>query len=212
MIESTNPYSSQNTPARFYGLIIIKDLQDFYAYRDSAYGLIVQSITNKGKQPAGYDIRPVSPIDDFNTVSNVPGGVNNYNGDWSISSAVITDTGASFSGVGNTALAGQMPQSRWLTIFGTELLSAAPGAEVAWRFKNGANTKALWMIQDLWGWNSSGSAGFPKAAAQIIPVWNPSEPVYHIVYATAARTIYDVHYSLWAEPTGTTITGNLVRA
>ncbi len=205
---STGPQVNQRTPSRFFGLTAIKTFDQFYQYRDSAYALVVQSIMDRKKSPAAFDTRPVTPIDDF--TGKLPGVTNNYFGDWSIAAATITDTGGSLAGTGNTILTGTMPNDYWLCVWGTELLTATPAPEVMWSFKSGQNSKAIWFLHDLFGWEAANER--PKAVSTTMPVWGPSAPVSHIVYCTGSRIVYDVHLTIWAEPSGQTVTSVALQA
>jgi hypothetical protein len=199
-VTSVNKSVSQQAPTRFFGLQVVYTIDDFYQARDTAYGMMVANIDAMGGNTANYDVRPVSPIDDFGLLQGSP--TNNYAGDWSISSGSISDTAGSLGTAGNPILKGTMPQNRWLTMYGTQLLSNPPGPEIAWKFLSGANIKTIWLLQDIWGWQD---VTRPKCISTTIPSWNPSDLIAHTLYATGSRIVYDVHWTLWAEPVGYTI-------
>jgi hypothetical protein len=206
-VTSVSQTASQQAPTRFFGLQVVSSLGDFYSARDVAYGMIVANIQSLGGLPANYDVRPVSPLDDFGLFQGST--TNNYAGDWTIAAAAIADTAGSLSTNGNTILNGQMPQNRWLTMYGSELLTNPPAPEIAWKFKSGMNIKSVWLVQDIWGWQD---VTRPKFTTPTIPSWNPSDLISHVLYATGSRTVYDVQWTLWAEPTGTTITASNLTA
>jgi hypothetical protein len=204
---SSSTYSSQRAPTRTFGTIVIKTVDDFYTYRDAAYALTVNSIQQWGQTPAAYDVRPISPVDDFGLFT--PLSTLSYSGDWSIASGALPNTGGALNATGNLILNGTMPQQRWMVLYGTELLTNTPAPEVMWKFSSGSNVKSIWFVQDLFGW---ASIERPKLASNQIPVWGPANPCTHTLYVTGQRAVYDVHLTQWAEPTGYTITASNVTA
>jgi hypothetical protein len=202
---NTSPLVSQSqaAPTRYFVLIPLRDVGDFVYYRELAYGNLVSRIVGKGGIPADYDVRPFLPADDG---AQFQGSVtNNYAADWSILASAVTTTNGLFSG-GNTILTGQMPQDRFLILYGTEVQTPGTPPEIAWKFLTGSNIKTGWMLQDLLGWE------YPRCGTLQQPNWGPSELITHSVVSVASAAIVDVHYSLWAEPQGTTITASSLRA
>ena len=84
---SQNPAQSQRRPTRYFVLHPIRSLEEFFRYRELAYGNIVGKIREDGKTSAAFDVRPVSPADDF---SGSTFTTNNFAGDWSIAASAIT--------------------------------------------------------------------------------------------------------------------------
>jgi len=206
-VSNVSQIQNQLTPTRFFGLKVVYTLDQFYEARDAAYGMTVGKILQVGGTTTNYDIRPVSPLDDFTLLQG--SATNNYAGDWTIAASAITDTAGSLGTAGNTILNGTMPQNRWLTMYGSELLTNPPGPEIAWKLKSGANVKTIWLVQDIWGWQDITR---PKFTTTLLPSWNPSELINHTLYAAGSRIVYDVHWTLWAEPTGYTITASNLTA
>jgi|GEM_PF-5887181 len=203
---STSPLTSQSqaSPTRYFVLNPLRDVGDFVYYRELAYGNLVSKITGKGGIPADYDVRPFLPGDDQSTFQGSP--TTNYAPDWSILAANVTVTNGQFDGAGNPILTGQMPQDRFLILFGTEVQTPGTPPEIAWKFTTGSNIKTGWMLQDVLGWE------YPRCATLQMPTWGPSELIGQYLIAVAQAAVVDVHYSLWAEPQGTTITASSVRA
>jgi hypothetical protein len=196
---SVGPIVSQGTPSRYFVMDPIKSVDEFRNLRDAALGLLVGKIQEVGGLPANYDVRPVSPLDDFNLFQSTA-VASAYAADWSIVAASLTNVTASLSSAGNAIVNGTMPQNRFLTLYGTELQTQGTPPEVMWKFASQANVKSIWFVQDLLGFD------YPRASTRQVPVWGPSEISQHYVYVVASQPVTDVHLSLWAEPVGTTIT------
>jgi len=199
---TVGPFQAQNSPARYFVMDPIKGIDDFRNYRDGALGLLAGKIREKGSTPATYDVRPVSPGDDLISIQ----AASSYAGDWSVASGAIGSTGSSLAGAGNTIVTGTMPQDRYTVFYGTEIETPATPPEIMWKFSAGANVKSVWFLQELLGFE------FPRAVTRQAPVWGPSETFTHVLYAVAAQPVVDAHLTLWAEPTGITITASTLRA
>lgn len=195
---------SQGLPTRLFVLDPVKNIAEYQVARDAAYGLIMGRITGKGGLPGDYDVRPISPGDDLTSANFATSS--NYNGDWSIGSASITETTGSFLTGGNTILSGTMPQDRYMVFYGSEIQTPGSPPEIGWVFKSGANVKAWWAFQELLGFDH------PRAIARLAPVSGPSEPVAQLCISVAALAVQDAHLTLWAEPIGTSITAANLRA
>jgi hypothetical protein len=182
----------------------VKSVEELMNVRDLAYANIVGKMVEKGQMPSSYDVRPVSPYDDL--TANTTFTTQQFAPDWSILANVITDATGALTGTGNTILAGAMPQDRFLINYGLAIETPGSPAEVMWSFKGGANTKCVYFLQDLMGYEH------PRAVTSIMPCWGPTDPLTWLVYAVAARPVQDVHYTFWGEPTGTTITASNLRA
>jgi len=198
----SGPFNSQNAPARFFVMDPIKSIDDYQRLRDGALGILTQKLREKGQISQSYDVRPVSPLDDLISVSTG----SSFAADWSIASAALSNTTASLSSAGNTILAGTMPQDRFMVIYGTEIQTPGTAPEVYWKFTAGANTKSIWFLQDLFGFE------FPRAVTRQVPTWGPSEPCNAICYVVNQQPVVDAHLTLWAEPASTTITATTLRA
>jgi hypothetical protein len=203
---SSSPLVSQSqaAPTRYFTLIPLRDVGDFVYFRELSYGNLVAKITGKGGIPADYDVRPFLPGDDQSQFQGST--TTNYAPDWSIAAASVTVTNGLFSGAGNLILGGQMPQDRFFIMYGTEVQTPGTPPEIAWKFTTGSNIKTGWMLQDVLGWE------YPRCATLQQPTWGPSELIGQYLIAVAAAPVVDVHYTLWAEPQGTTITASAVRA
>ena len=205
---STSPLTSQSqaSPTRYFVLIPLRDVGDFVYFRELGYGNLVSKITGKGGIPADYDVRPFLPGDDQSTFQGT-NPATYYAPDWSITAAKAgVDTSGTFDGAGNPILTGQMPQDRFLILYGTEVQTPGTPPEIAWKFTTGSNIKTGWMLQDILGWE------YPRCSTLQQPIWGPSELIGHYLITVAAAPVVDVHYTLWAEPQGTTITASSVRA
>ena len=199
---SVGPIVSQGTPSRYFVMDPIKSVDEFRNLRDAALGLLVGKIQEVGGLPANYDVRPISPLDDFG-LFQATSTANGYAADWSILASTValgSTLGASLAGTGAAIINGTMPQNRFMTLYGTELQTQGTPPEVMWKFASAANVKSIWFVQDLLGFD------YPRASTRQVPVWGPSEIEQHYLYAVASQPVTDVHLSLWAEPVGTTIT------
>jgi hypothetical protein len=207
---AVSPINAQLTPARFFVMDPIKSIDAYMQIRDAALGLVIGKIQEKGSLPANYDVRPITPVDDFGLFT----GTSPYNGyamDWSISTGASSGQiggtiYTSLSGAGNTIVYGTMPSDRYTAFYGTEIQTPGTPAEVYWKFTSGANIKSIWFLQDLLGFD------YPRASTRQVPVWGSQEPCTHVLYTAAQQTVVDAHLTLWAEPVGTTITASNLRA
>ncbi len=193
------PTVPQKTPTRLFllkPLDIVTGLGTFEQYREMAYGLVVGRILQFGQLPASYDVRPANPSDDFATLTS------SYGSDWSITAADVTVTDGKLGGAGNTILSGTMPTNRFFTVYGTQIQTPGTPVEVGWLFKSGNNVKTAWVLTDLWGYPN------PRAVTGQMPLYGSNDPMTHTLIADAAQPVIDVHYTLWGEPSGTTITAS----
>ncbi len=198
---SPNPSQSQRKPTRMFQLHPVKSLEDYFRYRELAYGNIVGKIKEAGQTVNNYDVRPASPADDFASITT-----NNYQPDWSLLSSVITVTDGKIGGTGNTVLSGSMPTNRFLLLYGTSIQTQGTAPEVAWVYKSGANVKNIFQLDELFGFEH------PRALAELMPAWGSDDAITHNVVAVSAAAVWDVPYSYWGEVTGTTITASNTRA
>ncbi len=194
---------SQGTPARIFVLDPIKSIAEFQAARDAAFGLLIGRVQGKGSLPANYDYRPISPADDLTTANYATSA--NWNPDWSIGSASLSATTGSILSSENTILSGVQPQDRYMVFYGTDVETPGTPVEVGWVFKSGSNIKAVWLLQDILGFEH------PRAIARLQPVYGPSDSVAITAAVAAQAPITDVHFTLWAEPLGTTVTAANLR-
>jgi hypothetical protein len=199
---SLGPFNSQQSPARFFVMDPIKSIEDYERLRDGAFGILAGKMTEKGQIPQAYDVRPISPLDDLMSISTG----SSFAADWSIASSALSNVTASLSSAGNTIVSGTMPQDRFMVIYGTEIETPGTAPEVYWKWSAGANTKSIWFLQDLFGFE------YPRAVTRQVPTWGPSEPVTAICYVVAQQPVVDAHLTLWSEPNGTTITASTLRA
>ena len=201
---SAAPFQSQRTASRLFVLNPVKSVEEMMRQRDLAFANVATKMVEKGQIPAAYDVRPVSPYDDFSGNSTFT--TVNYAPDWSVTAAHITDTSGSIAAAGNTLVTGTMPQDRFLLVYGVSVETPATPSEVALMFKAGANLKNIFLLQELLGYEH------PRATSSIQPAWGPSDSLTIASANVAANPTDDVLYTFWGEPTGNTITASNLRA
>lgn len=201
---NANPMATQQTPTRLFLMDPVKSVEEFRTARAGAYNVLVGLIVQKGQTPAAYDVRSINPADDFSSTNF---GTINYGADWSVAGTVIgsNTSGSVLSGL-TTVLSGTMPQDRFMDFYGTSLETPGTPPEIAWVFKSGSNVKTIWFLQDLLGYEH------PRAVSRQVPAYGPSDSVTQQLAAVSASLVVDAHLTLWAEPTGTTITASNLTA
>jgi hypothetical protein len=203
------PEASQEKPTRVFLLDPLSEytVEQFYLARDVAYTEVVVAIKNRSLMPSAFDVRPTNPVTDFDLLTGAS-PVNNFFDDWSISSGIITNTSGDINqvnGTVNQVVGGTMPLQRFLCFWGISI-ETSPPFEVFWKFFNGANVKTIWFLQELFSFPN------PRATSKQIPVWGQADPIGINIGAVQAVDVFDVFYSLWAEPTATSITSGSLQA
>lgn len=202
-VVNQNPSQSQNRPTRLFVIHPLRGLEDYFRYRELAYGNIVGKLREFGMTPASFDVRPASPADDF---SGSTFTTNAFAGDWSIAAASITVTDGKLLGSGNSILAGTMPVNRFMVHYGVTVETQGTPPETAWVFKSGSNIKQIYQLQDILGFEH------PRAVSELMPAWGSSDPITELLIAVSAQPVTDVLSTLWAEPQGTVVTASNTRA